>query len=150
MTQPRLSIRDAQPGDTPAIQRIVSTVLAEFRLPFNLNTTDADLRDVAGSYVARGGAFRVLVDGENEVVGCGGLFQKSDDEAELRKMYFMPAVRGLGYGHALLDNLIQFARARGYKRVVLESASQLTTAIGMYRATASRTLVRRPKRHGAM
>lgn len=52
--------------------------------------------------------------------------------AELRKMYFRPEVRGRGLGRELLVDLIERAKAGGFDRVVLETASNLTAAIGLY------------------
>ena len=96
--------------------------------------TDADLQDIASSYLKRGGVFRVLVDDSGAVVGCGGLYPLTNGEAEIRKMYFLPSARGKGYGRRLLDELLAEARKRGYRRVVLETASQLREAIALYRS----------------
>jgi putative acetyltransferase len=55
------------------------------------------------------------------------------DDVELRKMYFVPAARGKGMGRALLEDLVTEARARNrWKRIVLETASRLETAIALY------------------
>lgn len=55
-----------------------------------------------------------------------------EEEAEIRKMYFRPQVRGQGLGRALLSELITTAKERGFQRVVLETASVLTDAIALY------------------
>jgi putative acetyltransferase len=74
----------------------------------------------------------VLVDETGVVVGCGGLYPSSAEAVELRKMYFRPSVRGRGYGKKLLDDLIAEARRRGFRRIELETASNLTAAIALY------------------
>ena len=42
--------------------------------------------------------------------------------------------RAKGYGRRLLDELVREARRRGYRRVVLETASSLKEAIALYRS----------------
>jgi putative acetyltransferase len=126
-------LRDAGPADSDAIRSVVGTVLQEYRLAADPADTDADLRDIRASYVERGGVFRVLIDDKGAIVGCGGLYPLAQGEAEIRKMYFLPRARGQGYGRRLLEDLLAEARKRGYRRVVLETASQLKEAIALYR-----------------
>jgi putative acetyltransferase len=127
-----MKLRDARPADGEAIRSVVSDTLAEFGFPLESNGVDADLADIAAAYQHDGGVFRVLVDDRGAVVGCGGIYPLDRDTAELRKMYFRPAVRGRGFGRVLLEELVATARANGFRRVVLETASNLTDAIRLY------------------
>jgi GNAT superfamily N-acetyltransferase len=130
---PRYRQRDARRGDEPEVRRIVFAVLAEYGLSPDPAGTDADLVDLVASYVNRGGAFRIVENEQGEIVGCGGLYRLSEAEAEIRKMYLLPAVRGQGIGRALLEDLIAAARQRGCSRVSLETASVLKEAMALYR-----------------
>ncbi len=129
----RFRQRDARRGDEPAVRRIVFAVLGEYGLSPDPAGTDADLVDLLASYADRGGAFRIVEDEQGEIVGCGGLYRLTEAEAEIRKMYLLPSVRGQGIGRALLEDLIAAARRRGYTRVLLETASVLKEAIALYR-----------------
>jgi putative acetyltransferase len=129
-----LLLRDCQRSDEAAIRDIVGQVLQEYRLSADPAETDADLQDIDASYLQRGGVFRVLIDDSGAVVGCGGLYPLTDGEVEIRKMYFLPSARGQGHGRRLLSELVLEARKRGYRRVVLETASQLKEAIALYRS----------------
>jgi len=129
-----LSFRDARSGDEAAVQAIVGSVLGEYGLAVDPAATDADLADLKANYFDRGGVFRVLVSSEGKIVGCGGLYPLADGEAEIRKMYFLPEVRGRGHGRRLLEDLVEGARRRGCKRMVLETASVLKEAISLYRS----------------
>lgn len=124
-------IRLATGADRDRIVEIVSTVLGEFGLTLDANDTDADLAEVPFNYVQSGGTFLVLEDENGDVVGCGGLFGLGQ-QAELRKMYLLPAARGHGEGRALLDALLKFARSNHYSTVVLHTNSRLQTALRMY------------------
>jgi putative acetyltransferase len=129
-----LTIRDMRPADAPAVRGIVRDVLQEYGLTFDPLATDADLDDLPASYADRGGGFRVIVNERGDVVGCGGLYPLGHGVAEIRKMYLQPAVRGRGWGRKLLDDLVGLAKALGFARVTLETASVLKEAIRLYRA----------------
>jgi putative acetyltransferase len=127
-----MNIREATSADADAIRALVGETLAEFGFPVEASGIDADLADVPSSYQSRGGTFRVLVDESGVVVGCGGLYPYAPGTVELRKMYFRPSVRGRGMGRKLLDDLIAEARRRGFRRIELETASNLVAAIALY------------------
>jgi GNAT superfamily N-acetyltransferase len=127
-----LQIREAAAGDEIAIQQVVFTVLAEYGLKPDPEQTDTDLRDITASYHARGGCFLVVLSPTNRIVGCGGLYPLDSEEAEIRKMYLLAEARGHGNGRRILDELIARAQARGFKRIVLETASVLKEALALY------------------
>lgn len=127
-------LREAQPGDEARIQHVVASVLAEFGWEQDAGGLDADLTDVQRSYASRGGQFLVLVDASGIIVGCGGLYPLDNETAELRKMYFEPHARGLGWGRRLLISLLAHGRAHGFRRIVLESNSRLRAAAVLYRS----------------
>ena len=129
-----MRFRDAIAGDEPAVQAIVDAVLREYGMALDLDGTDRDLVDLQSSYVARGGVFRVLIDDAGVISGCGGLYPDNADQAELRKMYLLPSARGQGSGLALLNALVDEARARGFTRIVLDTMEKMTRAIAFYEA----------------
>ena len=126
-------IRSATNSDCPQVQELVRSVLDEHGLAFDAGQTDADLADIVGRYLTRGGLFEVVENEDREIVGTAGLYPLSDGDCELRKMYLAKSVCGQGLGKLLLDRLIQAARDRGFKRVVLETSSKLPAAISLYR-----------------
>ena len=89
-------IRDASNADEAAIREVVYSVLAEYGLAPDPGGTDADLADLEGNYWNSGGVFHLVLSPEGSPVGCAGLFRLSSTEAELRKMYLLPAARGRG------------------------------------------------------
>ncbi|MEP6739417.1 MAG: helix-turn-helix domain-containing GNAT family N-acetyltransferase [Caldimonas sp.] len=77
-------------------------------------------------------------DGAN--IGCVFLVQARDDAsgeivpgtAQLRMLLVEPAARGLGVGARLVDECERFARAKGYRRIVLWTNSVLLAARAIY------------------
>ena len=127
-----LHIRDARNQDAVSIRRLVFATLAEHGLEADPATTDADLDDIQRRYRQSGGAFMVLVDDADRIVGSAGLYPLDARDCELRKMYIETAYRGQGWGGRLLERMIQEARSRGFRRIRLETASVLKAAIALY------------------
>jgi GNAT superfamily N-acetyltransferase len=128
-------LRPATAADGPSVRAVVFSVLDEYGLRPDSAGTDADLENVASSYFARGGCFLVAVSSTGAIVGCGGLYPLDSRDAEIRKMYLVPGVRGRGLGRTLLKALIGAARERGFERVIVETASVLKEAISLYRGS---------------
>ncbi len=118
--------------DRADVQRLVSGVLSEFGLKFDPPGTDSDLRDIQAIYIEPGGMFDLLVDGSGQVVGSVGLCPVSDSVCELRKMYLIPGARGCGQGKRILEHALRRASELGFRRVVLETAFVLESAIALY------------------
>jgi putative acetyltransferase len=127
-----LNLRTATNQDIPQITALVAGVLAEHGLQISRQDTDADLQDIEKNYLAAGGVFEVIEDDRQELLGTAGLYPLDRATCELRKMYFAPALRGLGLGHFILERLLEQARSRGFKRVTLETSSVLKAANHLY------------------
>ena len=123
-------LREATSADSPRVRALVFSVLAEYHLPTDAHT-DGDLDDIQSAYA--GGAFVVVEDQAGRLVGTVGLCRIDDETCELRKMYLLPAARGRGIGKLLLEQMIQRARQLGIRRMTLETAGVLETAIALYR-----------------
>ncbi len=129
---PRL--RPAENSDCGEIVNLVYSVLKEYNLEPDAESTDADLNDIEQSYFERGGTFYVLEEQAGSIIGAYGLCPLDDRTCELRKMYLNSSYRGKGLGKLLLENALSEARQLGFKAVVLETASVLKEAIGLYKS----------------
>ena len=125
-------IRAATNADCDRVIALVSRVLSEFGLPFDLESKDSDLKDLEESYLRSGGSFEVLEDRNGNLVGTYGLFRLDRETCELRKMYFVPEIRGIGLGRRVLERAVDQARMLGYQSIGLETISVLKDAIRLY------------------
>lgn len=135
-----ISVRLATNDDAAPIRELVFGILAEYNLEPDPDGIDADLFDIESSYFSDGGVFEVLVDDNERVVGSVGLFRIDQDTVELRKMYLGKNHRGKGLGKSTLRRMIATSIALGYKKMVLETASPLVEAIGLYRSFGFRAI----------
>lgn len=84
---------------------------------------------------------------DGERVGSVFVVRKSETEAQLRLLILSPAARGLGLGARLTDECLAFARAKGYRKMVLWTNSILSAARAIY-AKRGFTLVHSEAHHG--
>ncbi len=69
---------------------------------------------------------------DGERAGSAFVVRKSKTVAQLRLVLLTPAARGLGLGARLTDECLAFARAKGYRRMMLWTNSNLTAARDIY------------------
>ncbi|WLS79471.1 GNAT family N-acetyltransferase [Erwinia pyri] len=135
-TNTSLRIRPMQHADNPHIARVIRDVSAEFGLTADKGFTVADpnLDHLFELYSEPDSAYWVI-ELEGKIVGGGGvapLHGSEEGVCELQKMYFMPAVRGMGLARELAMQAMDFARERGFQRCYLETTASLTRAIRLY------------------
>lgn len=137
------AIRPAQAGDAAAVRGVVNATLAEYGITADPAGTDRDLADLDAYYFSRGGGFLVAVASDGRIVGSCGIAPLEGGTWDLRKMYLAPEVRGQGLGKRLLARILAFARAKGAKRVELETASVLKEAIALYQRAGFKPIARK-------
>lgn len=130
-------VRDFRPADQAAVRRLVLDGLAEHWGTVD-ETLNPELDDIATAY----GAGRTLV-AEREVdgtlVATGTILPRPDDHvdstAEIVRMSVAAPARRTGLGRRVLDELLATARSWSATRVVLETHSSWTDAVGFYLAS---------------
>ncbi len=127
-----LIFRSAVNADRDAVRELIFGVLREYGLVPDPEGIDSDLDDIEASYISSGGLFNVLEDGTGNVVGTVGLFPVDEKTVELRKMYLDQRMRGRGLGKATLQRAVGRAAELGFEQIILETASVLKEAIGLY------------------
>ncbi|NNE22578.1 MAG: MarR family transcriptional regulator [Rhizobiales bacterium] len=73
-----------------------------------------------------------IAERHGEVAGSVFVVKVSDEVAKLRMLYVEPWARGLGLGAKLVDEVIKFARDRGYKTLTLWTNDILGSARRIY------------------
>lgn len=85
-----------------------------------------------GKYIIQpGGRIFFAIDNE-EINGCVALMKISDGVYELTKMAVKPKYRGRKIGHKLMEHTLEFAREKGWTRLIIYSNRKLENAIHLY------------------
>lgn len=93
--------------------------------------------DAMSEHYATQRARYFVVEDESGVAGAGGFgplegVDPAEGVAELRKMYFLPRLRGRGAGDRLLSTLLDAMRLAGFSRCYLETTSRMHAAQRLY------------------
>jgi GNAT superfamily N-acetyltransferase len=83
---------------------------------------------------------------DGEIVGAVFLVKDSDEVARLRLLHVDARARGQGLGRRLVEECIRFARAKGYKTLILWTNDILIAARRIYEATGFK-LIKEEKHH---
>ena len=124
-------------GDDEVARSFVAAMEAWVAEHFGPTTPDRTSTVAASEMAPPGGTFVVVYEDGDAVAG-GGLRRLEDDVAEIKRMWVVPGARGRGHGRRLLAELEAAAVELGYRRVRLDTAESMTTAMAMYRAAGYR------------
>lgn len=130
------SIRPITQADNDAVAAVIRTVMTEFgAVGAGYSIEDPEVDEMFATYSQKGHAFFVI-DLAGSVAGCGGIGTLADappDVCELKKMYFLPSLRGMGAGRKLAEHCLATAPTLGYRRCYLETLESMTSARALYR-----------------
>jgi putative acetyltransferase len=128
-------IRPITAADNAVVAGIIRAVMPEFGADgpgFAIH--DAEVGDMAAAYARLGCAYFVI-ESDGRVLGGGGVAPLESAESgicELRKMYFLPELRGRGAGAALIARCLDTARELGYRQCYLETVTGMDAAQTLY------------------
>ncbi len=74
----------------------------------------------------------LIVFSGDTAIGCGGLKQYSEEDAEIKRVWVEPEYRRQHLAMEIVKKLEEKAKTFGYKRVVLQTRPIMTDAVGLY------------------
>jgi putative acetyltransferase len=128
-------IRPIAAADNQQMAVIIRQVMTEYGAigpGFSINDPEVDA--ITDNYQDPSGAYWVIMEGD-KVLGGGGigpLVGGDPKVCELKKMYFLPDLRGKGLGIKMLNTLLEEARRLGYSICYLETLNRMTEAAKLY------------------
>ena len=129
------SLRKIQTGDNEPVAKLILQVMTEFgAVGEGYSIMDPEVDQMYQAYNNTRSAFFVI-EKEGTIYGCGGfgpLPDANENICELKKMYFLPDLRGLGFGRKLVEQIFESAQAIGYKQVYLETVERMSQANHLY------------------
>jgi len=79
-----------------------------------------DMDDLQQTYFGNDGIFLVMTD-DDQIIGTGAIRKIDREICELKRVWLLFEYHGQGLGYRMLQELLAFARAKGYSRMRLET-----------------------------
>lgn len=125
-----LNIRPIQPDDVAPAKRVIYEVahrLFHDTRPLEESIAELEaqgrLRDVdnfQSAYIENDGIFLVITD-KDQVIGTGAIRKIDEQTCELKRFWLLFEYHGQGLGYRMMQELLAFARQKGYTRIRLET-----------------------------
>jgi GNAT superfamily N-acetyltransferase len=126
-------------GDSPEALALVAAMEAWVAEGFGPTTPDRTSTVAASEMVPPAGAFVVVWEDGRAVAG-GGVRRLGEGVCEIKRMFVVPEARGRGHGRRVLEALEGVAADLGYRRVRLDTAQSMTTALALYASAGYRAI----------
>jgi ribosomal protein S18 acetylase RimI-like enzyme len=124
-------------AETPEDFALARALFREYgdSLGFDLSFQDFDreVESLPGSYAEPDGCI-LVAESEGAAAGCVAVRPFADGVCEMKRLYVRPSYRGRGAGYTLAAAALREARARGYRRMRLDTVPGMDAAIALYRA----------------
>ncbi|MEZ4986143.1 MAG: GNAT family N-acetyltransferase [Saprospiraceae bacterium] len=128
-------VRPIRPTDNASVAQIIRTVMPEFGcVGPGFSIEDPEVDDMYHAYQGERAAFYV-VELEGQILGCGGFAPLAGGDpgiCELKKMYFLSSLRGMGMGHQMIEQCLEDARKAGFHTMYLETVYRMEAANALY------------------
>ena len=126
-----IEIAPATPTELPEVRTLLREYHAWTGVDLCFQGFERELAELPGDYVAPDGLLLVArLDGA--IVGCVAAHRWDGDACEMKRLFVRDAARGTGCGRELLDRVVGWARAAGYRKIVLDTLPVMDRAQRMY------------------
>lgn len=127
-----LSVRPAGGGGDMAVARkLFEEYAAWVSIDLSFQDFAGELKRLPGDYAPPGGAL-FLAWSEAMPAGCIAVRRIDDGDCEMKRLYVRDAFRGLSAGERLAREAIEWARAAGYRRMLLDTLPAMRSAHRLY------------------
>ena len=136
MTTEDFIIREIQSKDNTQVAKVIRSVLIELGVPKVGTAYEDKATDEMFENFQKPRSFYYVVEYKNKVIGGAGIapLQNSENDfCELQKMYFLPILRGKGFGSKLIKTCLKKAVLSGYKNCYLETMPYMKAATTLYK-----------------
>lgn len=124
-------IEEFKPEYQEAVKNVINTVMSALRPDYNPNDLkNAELNKINEAYTGKG-RFWVAKDG-NKIIGTVAIFQRSPEEANLKKLFLLKEYRGKGIGKKLLQHALDHCVKQSFKRITLITSTYAHEAQKLY------------------
>jgi putative acetyltransferase len=125
-----IEIRHIQPEEIPAAKQLIYRVahqvfqdtrpLEESIAFYEARQQLHDMDDFHNTYFQNQGTFLVMTE-DDQIIGTGAIRKIDGEICELKRLWLLFEYHGKGLGYRMMQELLGFARAKGYRRMRLET-----------------------------
>jgi len=121
--------------DLAAVRTLFRAYVDWLGIDLSYQGFEEELAGLPGKYAPPAGGLFLARQDDGTVLGCVGLRAFGEGGAsEMKRLYVLPAARGLGVGAALVARVVAAAQEAGYSEMLLDTLPTMTGAIKLYRA----------------
>jgi ribosomal protein S18 acetylase RimI-like enzyme len=125
-----MRIRSFEASDQEQARRLILEGLGE-HFGYIDETLNPDLEDILHNYILAGHIFVVACMGR-ELVGTGALISHGEGSSEMVRISTRKTYRRRGIGQAIVTYLVNVARQRGNRRIIVKTNASWHDAIHLY------------------
>ena len=128
-----LRISEARwPVDRAIVEALFREYVASLAEDISFQNVDDELSGLPGKYARPTGVVLIARDGK-EAAGAVAYRMAEPGVCEMKRLYVRPAFRGRDIGRELANELIDDARERGYRTMLLDTLASMAAARALYR-----------------
>jgi ribosomal protein S18 acetylase RimI-like enzyme len=130
-----MTIRIAEarwPDDRTTVEALFREYVSSLAEDISFQNVDDELSHLPGKYARPGGVVLIAWDG-GEAAGAVAYRMVEPGVAEMKRLYVRPVFRGRDLGRELAGELIEDARTRGYRTMLLDTLASMQSARALYR-----------------
>ncbi len=127
----RFLIRPFTPTDQTNAKALILAGLGE-RFGYIDYSLNQDINDIWAAYINAGNLF-IVVETDGKLIGTGALIQESSSVGRIVRMSVAPNFRRQGIARTLVLYLIEAAKQRDYRQILVETNSDWHSARKLYR-----------------
>lgn len=130
-----MTIRIAEarwPQDHATVEALFREYVSSLAEDISFQNVDDELSHLPGKYARPGGVVLIAWDGD-KAAGAVAYRMVEPGVAEMKRLYVRPAFRGRDIGRELAGELIEDARTRGYRTMLLDTLASMSSARALYR-----------------
>ena len=133
MSKANFRITEARwPDDRATVEALFREYVASLAEDISFQNVDEELGTLPGKYARPTGVVLIARDG-GEPAGAIACRMVEPGVCEMKRLYVRPAFRGSGLGRELANELIEDARERGYRTMLLDTLASMASARALYR-----------------
>ena len=125
-----IKIRRIEPDEAPAAKQLIYRVAhiifndsgpLEESIAYHESRGELqDIDNIQNKYFDNDGIFLVMTD-DDQLIGTGAIRKLEDRACELKRLWLLSEYHGKGLGYQMMQELLSFAREKGYERIRLET-----------------------------